>query len=49
MIEKANLEIFAEILLSLAKKDKDIIVVTSDSRGSGKLTNFGKRASRSNY
>ena len=42
MIEKANLEIFAEILLSLAKKDKDIIVVTSDSRGSGKLTNFGK-------
>ena len=26
----------------LAKKDKDIIVVTSDSRGSGKLTNFGK-------
>ena len=33
---------FAEILLSLAKKDKDIIVVTSDSRGSGKLTNFGK-------
>ena len=42
MIEKANLEIFAETLLSLAKKDKDIIVVTSDSRGSGKLTNFGK-------
>ena len=42
MIEKANLEIFAEILLSLAKKDKNIIVVTSDSRGSGKLTNFGK-------
>ena len=42
MIEKANLEIFSEILLSLAKKDKDIIVVTSDSRGSGKLTNFGK-------
>ena len=43
MIEKANLEIFAETLLSLAKKDKDIIVVTSDSRGSGKLTNFGKK------
>ena len=42
MIEKANLEIFAEILLSLAKKDKNIVVVTSDSRGSGKLTNFGK-------
>ena len=42
MIEKANLEIFAETLLNLAKKDKDIIVVTSDSRGSGKLTNFAK-------
>ncbi len=42
MIERANLEIFAETLLELAKKDKNIIVVTSDSRGSGKLTNFGK-------
>ena len=42
MIEKANLEVFAETLLDLAKEDKDIIVVTSDSRGSGKLTNFGK-------
>ena len=42
MTERANLEIFAEILLSLAKKDKNIVVVTSDSRGSGKLTNFGK-------
>ena len=41
MIERANLEIFAETLLELAKKDKNIIVVTSDSRGSGKLTNFG--------
>jgi len=42
MIEKANLEVFAETLLELARKDKDIIVVTSDSRGSGKLTNFGQ-------
>ena len=42
MIEKANLEVFAETLLDLAKEDKDIIVVTSDSRGSGKLTKFGK-------
>ena len=41
MIEKANLEVFADTLLELARKDKDIIVVTSDSRGSGKLTNFG--------
>ncbi len=42
MIQKANLEIFAETLLNLAKKDKQIVVVTSDSRGSGKLTQFGK-------
>ena len=42
MIEKANLEVFADTLLELARKDKDIIVVTSDSRGSGKLTNFGQ-------
>ena len=42
MNQKANLEVFAETLLDLAKKDNDIIVVTSDSRGSGKLTQFGK-------
>ena len=42
MIQKANLEIFAETLLDLAKKDKEIVVVTSDSRGSGKLNQFGK-------
>ncbi len=42
MIQKANLEVFAETLLNLAKKDKEIVVVTSDSRGSGKLTQFGK-------
>ena len=42
MIEKANLEVFANTLLELAKKDKNIIVVTSDSRGSGKLVQFGK-------
>jgi len=40
-IGKANLEVFSSTLLSLAKKDKDIIVVTSDSRGSGKLVEFG--------
>ena len=42
LLEKANLEIFSNTLLDLAKKDKDIIVVTSDSRGSGKLVQFGK-------
>jgi transketolase len=40
---KANLEVFSETLQSLAEHDRDIIVVTSDSRGSGKLVPFGKR------
>jgi transketolase len=39
---KANLDIFAETLLELAKQDRDILVVTSDSRGSGKLVPFGE-------
>jgi transketolase len=40
---KANLEIFSETLQQLAANDKDIVVVTSDSRGSGKLVPFGKK------
>ena len=40
---KANLEVFSETLIDLAKKDKDIIVVTSDSRGSGKLVPFAEQ------
>tara|TARA_Y100000590_G_scaffold204173_1_gene231611 strand:+ start:928 stop:1869 length:942 start_codon:yes stop_codon:yes gene_type:complete len=43
IVEKANLEIFSETLLGLAKKNKNIIVVTSDSRGSGKLVPFGEQ------
>lgn len=39
---KPNLIQFSETLLELAKADKDIVVVTSDSRGSGKLVSFGK-------
>lgn len=39
---KANLEIFAETLLVHGQADRDIVVVTSDSRGSGKLGPFGK-------
>jgi transketolase len=39
---KANLEVFAETLLNLALEDRDIIAVTGDSRGSGKLGPFGK-------
>lgn len=40
---KANLEIFAEVLLELAENDRDILAVTSDSRGSGKLVPFGEK------
>jgi transketolase len=40
---KANLEIFSETLQRLAATDKQIVVVTSDSRGSGKLVPFGQK------
>jgi transketolase len=40
---KANLEIFSETLQKLAATDRNIIAVTSDSRGSGKLVPFGKK------
>jgi len=37
---RANLEVFSETLVSLAREDRNVIAVTSDSRGSGKLTPF---------
>ncbi|MBN1317956.1 MAG: hypothetical protein JXA42_20910 [Anaerolineales bacterium] len=37
---RTNLDVFSETLLSLARRDKNVIAVTSDSRGSGKLTPF---------
>ncbi|CAN5433635.1 transketolase family protein [soil metagenome] len=40
---KANLEIFSETLQRLAGNDKDILAVTSDSRGSGKLVPYGQK------
>jgi len=40
----ANLEIFAVALLELARQDSDLLVVTSDSRGSAKLSSFAKAA-----
>ncbi|WP_416865735.1 MAG: transketolase family protein [Imperialibacter sp.] len=40
---KANQEVFAETLEALAAADRDIIAVTSDSRGSGKLVPFGQK------
>jgi transketolase len=39
---RPNLEEFAESLQSLAEADRNIVVVTSDSRGSGKLGPFAQ-------
>jgi len=41
-LAQANLEVFAATLLELAREDSDILVVTSDSRGSAKLAPFAK-------
>ena len=39
-----NLEVFGATLLELARQDSDLLVVTSDSRGSAKLAPFAKAA-----
>jgi transketolase len=39
---RANLEEFADTLQVLASADRNIVAVTSDSRGSGKLAPYGK-------
>ena len=39
-IGKSNLDIFSETLLEIARQDRDVVVLTSDSRGSGRLENF---------
>lgn len=41
-MERPNQDVFAETLLELAREDSNILVVTSDSRGSGKLTGFAQ-------
>ncbi|MDA0814709.1 MAG: transketolase family protein, partial [Verrucomicrobia bacterium] len=43
---RANLEEFADTLMELAKANPDIVAVTSDSRGSGKLAPFGNELPR---
>jgi len=40
---KANLDVFSETLMALAAVDRNIIAVTSDSRGSSKLVPFGQK------
>ena len=39
---RANLDVFADTLLELARADRQVVAVTSDSRGSGKLKPFGE-------
>src|SRR3954470_20662821 len=39
---RANLEEFADAVLALARSDRNVLAVTSDSRGSGKLGPFGQ-------
>lgn len=39
---KPNQQVFAETLLELARRDRNILVVTSDSRGSARLTSFAQ-------
>lgn len=43
---RANLEEFADTLQALATADRNIVAVTSDSRGSGKLAPYGKALPR---
>ncbi|MFW6290277.1 MAG: transketolase family protein [Mariniphaga sp.] len=40
---KPNLEVFADTLSQLADRDGNIMAITSDSRGSGKLVPFGEK------
>lgn len=40
---KANLDVFSDTLRQLAAADRQVLVVTSDSRGSGKLVPFGQQ------
>lgn len=40
---RANLEEFSATLMELAEKDSNILAVTSDSRGSGKLVPFAEK------
>ncbi|MDR8389813.1 hypothetical protein NC796_01605 [Aliifodinibius sp. S!AR15-10] len=41
--ERANQYVFAETLEELAENDSDLIITTSDSRGSGKLVPFAEK------
>lgn len=40
---KPNLEVFADTLLEIGRQNQNLLVVTGDSRGSGKLVPFGQK------
>ena len=42
-VGQTNLDVFSKTLMELAEQDRDILVVTSDSRGSGRVTSFGEK------
>lgn len=42
-IGKTNLDVFAQTLVELAAQDRDLLVLTSDSRGSGRLAPFAEQ------
>lgn len=42
MSKIANKQVICDVLIDEGKKDKDIVVLCSDSRGSGSMTNFSK-------
>jgi transketolase len=42
-IGEANLNVFSKTLMEMAENNHNLLVVTSDSRGSGKLTSFAKK------
>ncbi len=43
LIGSTNLDVLSQTLMQLAENDNDIVVVTSDSRGSGRVTSFAER------
>ena len=45
---RPNLEVFADSVEEIARADHNVIVVTSDSRGSGKLSGFASRLPEQN-
>ncbi|GAA4394879.1 transketolase family protein [Nibrella viscosa] len=42
-VAQANLDVFSATLQDIAATDRNLLVVTSDSRGSGKLVPFGQK------